>query len=104
MKHIYTHEELLVLHSVKNILTRHGVDSFVKNEHVAPMSARHGISNMFHELWVYNDEDYTKASTIIENEVENPEPKVSWHCAGCDEDNDGSFEVCWKCENPPAEI
>ena len=103
MKHIYTHEEILILQSAKNILARSGIDSFVKNEHVSTMSARHGISNMFHELWIYNDEDYAKASSIIEREVENPKPKASWYCAVCDEENDGSFEVCWKCQNPQSE-
>lgn len=97
MKVIYTHENIMILHSVKNILTINGIESFFKNEYVDTMSARHGISNMFHELWISHDEDYEKASKIIESEVENPEPKKSWVCVGCQEENEGSFEICWNC-------
>ena len=98
MKLIYTHENVLVLHSAKNVLALNSIESFVKNEHTIPISARHGISNIFHELWIIHDKDYAKVSTVIENEVANPEPKEPWLCAECNEENDGSFEVCWNCQ------
>lgn len=99
MKHIYTHDNILVLHSVKNLLAINGIESFVKNEHTIPAGARHGISNIFHELWVVNDQDYQKAVGIIDTEIENPPQKQSWLCAHCNEENDGSFEICWQCHS-----
>jgi len=102
MKHIYTHENIAVLHSVKNVLGLNDIESFVKNEHVVSMSARHGIENMFHQLWILNDADYNKASLIIENEIKNPTPKAAWICAKCNEENDGNFEICWRCQNTPS--
>ena len=98
MRLIYTHENIAVLHSAKNILSLNDIDSFVKNEHVIPTGARHGINNIFLELWINCDKDYDRASAIIENEIENPEPKDSWVCAKCNEENDGSFELCWSCQ------
>ena len=98
MKHIYTHDNIVVLHSAKNILELHGIESFVKNEHSMPVGPSHGINNVFLELWILNDNDYNKASAVIENEVENQVPKDSWQCGSCGEVNDGSFELCWKCQ------
>ncbi len=98
MKLVYTHDNITVVHSAKNILALNNIAAFVKGEHVAPMSARHGIENTYIELWINHDEDYEKASTIIENQLLNPELKESWVCTEWKEENDGSFEVCWKCQ------
>ncbi len=98
MKHIYTHDNVVVLHSVKNVLAASDIESFVKNEHTIPVSANHGINNIFHELWILNDQDYDKARMIIDKEIDNPEPKASWVCSNCGEENEGSFEICWKCQ------
>ena len=99
MKLIYKHENIAVLHSAKNVLELNDIESFVKGEHGSTMSARFGISNIFHELWLKQDQDYDRASQIIETVIENPERKASWICAKCSEENDGSFEVCWKCQS-----
>lgn len=101
MKHIYTNENIMLLHSAKNILALNDIRSFVKNEHVIPTGARHGINNIFLELWINHDQDYAKAKEIIENEVENPESKESWVCSECNEENGGSFEFCWNCQTVP---
>lgn len=100
MRLIYKHDNVAVLHSVKNVLALHNIDSFVKDEQIGAMGARFGISNTFMELWLEHDQDYEKACAIIENEITNPESKNPWMCTGCDEENDGSFEFCWKCQKP----
>ncbi len=100
MKHIYTHDNIVVLHSIKNILSMNDIESTVKNEHTVPVGAQHGINNIFHELWILNDQDYDKAAALIESEFENPEPGKSWICSYCSEENEGNFEVCWKCQRP----
>ena len=102
MKLIYKHYNIAVLNSVKNVLTLNDIESFVKGEHGSTMSTRFGISNIFHELWLRHDADYDKASTIIDKEIENPEPREPWVCAECNEENEGSFEVCWNCQHVQA--
>lgn len=98
MKRIYTDDNIVVLHSVKNVLELNDIASIVKNEHTIPAGARHGINNIFHELWILNDGDYERASALIESEIVNPIPKDGWLCSNCSEENEGSFEVCWKCQ------
>ena len=90
MKKIYTHENVAVLHSAKNILALDDIESFVKNEHT--------IANGARQLWIINDQDFAKASTIIEEQLTNPKPTEPWACHKCDEENDGSFDFCWKCQ------
>lgn len=98
MKHVYTHDNIVVLHSVKNVLSRHDIESFIKNEHSVPVGAQHGINNIFHELWIVNDADQAQASRIIKDEFESVGSKDEWICSRCHEQNDGSFEICWKCQ------
>ncbi|MFT4816644.1 MAG: hypothetical protein ACI80L_001863 [Pseudohongiellaceae bacterium] len=98
MQKVYTDENVVVLHSAKNILALNGIESFVKNEHTIPNGARHGIQNMFLELWIINDQDFVKASSIIEERLTNAAPKEPWVCSKCTEENDGSFDFCWKCQ------
>lgn len=100
MKRIYTHDNVVVLHSIKNVLALNNIESFVKNEHTAPVGAQHGINNIFHELWLNNDEDFDRAAVIIDKKIDNPPFKAAWVCSHCHEQNDGSFEICWQCQSP----
>ena len=104
MKPIYTHDNVVILHSVKNILAINDIESFVKNEHTIPIGAQHGINNTFFELWIVNDQDLEKAKAIIEKEIDNPVFKNSWICSNCGEKNEGSFEICWKCQKSRGSI
>ena len=104
MKKIYTHENIMVLHSAKNILALNNIESFVKNEHTLPNGGRHGIDNIFLELWITNDDNFTEAASIIESQLNNPEPRADWICPECNEENDGSFDLCWKCQTEKADI
>lgn len=97
MKHIYTHDNIVVLHSVKNVLALNGIKSFVKNEHTVPVGAQHGINNIFHELWLVDASDFEKATALIQNTVDNPDIGPAWVCSHCKEENDAVFEICWKC-------
>lgn len=98
MKQVYTHENIVVVHSVKNILANNDIESYVKNDDISAMGARNGIANIFQELWILNDADYDRARELIAAEVDNPASEEPWLCAGCGEENEGSFEICWKCQ------
>ena len=98
MKLIYTHENVMILNSVKNILERSNIETVFKNEYSAPNGANLGINNIFQELYIVDDTDYLRAREIVEREVINPEPKQAWHCPQCGEENAGSFDFCWNCK------
>ncbi|MCH7671266.1 MAG: DUF2007 domain-containing protein [Proteobacteria bacterium] len=102
MNIVYKHENKAILHSAKNLLELNGIECFLINEHSATAGGNLGLSNTAAELWVRNASDEAKARGIIDAEITNASSKPSWICGQCEEENDGSFEVCWKCQSEPA--
>ena len=98
MNLIYTNENPLLVHSAKNILDMKGIESFYKNEHGNTMGPEFGTSN-FLELWIANKKDYNLARELIDSEIENPPLQEPWLCSECNEENEGSFDLCWKCQS-----
>lgn len=100
MRKVYSHENLAVLNMAKNVLEHNGIDCFVKNEYHA--SGGHvGWAAIPIELWVYDSEQEGNAAALLEKELNPCEKRVEWRCKHCDEENDGSFETCWKCQRAP---
>ena len=98
MKLIYTHENMSLVHSAKNILEMNGIDCLLKNEHGNTMGAEFGITNLA-EVWILDTDDYDKALKIIEDKISNVSEKSPWICGECNEENEGNFEICWKCQS-----
>lgn len=97
MRKVYTHENLAILQTAKGLLEHNGIDCFVKNEYHA--SGGHvGLESVPLELWVHNSADAEKAISLLETEFSNSNEKPVWICNKCKEENDGSFETCWKCQ------
>jgi len=102
MNIVYRHENKVLLYSARNLLELNGIECLIRNEHSASAAGNLGISNSAAELWVRNSADEAKARDIIDTEITNVPSKPSWVCGQCEEENDGSFEVCWKCQSEPA--
>jgi hypothetical protein len=98
MSLVYRNENNLMVHSARNILEVNDINCYLKNEHGNTMGIEFGLSNLL-ELWVSDIKDYDKAMLLIKNEVENPTEKPAWNCSGCQEENEGSFEICWSCQS-----
>ena len=97
MRKVYTHENLTILQTAKGLLEHNGIDCFVKNEYHA--SGGHvGLESVPLELWVQNTADAESAVSLLENELSDSKRKPAWICNKCNEENDGSFETCWKCQ------
>jgi len=97
MRKVYTHENLTILQTAKGLLEHNGIDCFVKNEYHA--SGGHvGWESVPLELWVHNTGDAESAVSILEIELSDSRKKPLWICNKCNEENDGSFETCWKCQ------
>ena len=99
MRRVYENEKELIVHSAKNVLELNGIECFLKNEHSASVGGNLGITNTCAELWISNISDYENAVSLLEKEINNSASKASWTCDKCDEANDGSFELCWNCQN-----
>ena len=90
----------MILRSAKGLLELNEIDCFIKNEYHA--SGGHvGFESIPIELWVQNSDHADKAISILEKELNPTMEKADWECKHCGEENDGSFETCWKCQRAP---
>jgi len=79
------------------------LNCFIKNEFHA--SGGHvGFESIPIELWVHDSEQAERAVSILEKELTANKDLPDWECAKCGEENDASFESCWKCQAAAAEI
>ncbi|MEQ9023137.1 MAG: DUF2007 domain-containing protein [Pseudomonadales bacterium] len=101
MQKVYSHENLAILVSAKNLLELNDIDCFIKNEFHA--SGGHvGLDFVPLELWVKDSDNAKAAASILETQLTEPGELPGWACARCGEQNEGSFETCWKCQGEPA--
>jgi hypothetical protein len=98
MKLIYTHENSFLVSNIKNIVENKGLSVFLKNEFAAGGSGDLAPLETWVELWIANDSDYDQAMSIIDD-FQKSDSKPDWLCNSCGEENSGSFEFCWNCQN-----
>ncbi len=98
MKKVYSHENLAMVHSARNLLELEKIESVIKNEHFG--SGGHvGIEAVPIELWVLDDASAEPAIAILEQKLSPTTGQSTWTCQQCGEENTGSFEICWKCQH-----
>ena len=99
MKKVYTHENLFLIHNVKNLMERQGIEVIIKNEFSSGAAGEIAVFDTWPELWVIDDRDEIRALNIADS-ADNGSSLDVWYCRQCGEENDGSFEICWQCQAP----
>ncbi len=94
MKKLYSTDNRIQAINYKNIIENENIKVTLKNEHSAGRAAP-GLSICL-ELWVDNP-NYKKARDILYS-LKIVSDKKDWVCKACNETNDASFEICWKCQ------
>jgi hypothetical protein len=97
MKLIYTHENLVLVVHAQNLLEQQGLRTAIKNEFARGAVGDISALSAWPEVWVMNDDDYDTAVKIIREAVMDSSA-TGWVCKTCNEENEGSFEFCWNCE------
>lgn len=99
MIQIFSNENAMIVHGVKNLLELNEIDCFLKNEHASTSGANLGLGNLAIELWIHDASLKDRALALIEEtktQVSNAEP---WICEKCKQDNEGNFDLCWNCQS-----
>lgn len=99
MKLAYTHENRIIVSSVKNILENNGIRVTLRNEYSSSAMGEVSPFDTWLELWVHSDYDFKCATAIIEDAL-SEESSADWVCPNCKEDNGGDFGLCWNCLQP----
>ena len=96
MKLIYTHENRIMALNIRNVLINHGFDVTLNNEFASSASGGLAPFDTWPEVWLLKDEDFDNAKKIIES-ISYNSIQAAWECKKCQEENDESFDYCWKC-------
>lgn len=97
MKMVYTNESSFLVNSMKDRILAEKIEVFIKNEYAQGAMGELSPFDTWPEVWVANEQDFDRATEIVNLSQSNQEA-ADWTCKNCSEENDGSFEVCWKCQ------
>ena len=73
------------------------MDCVIKNDQLSGGLGEIPFLECLPELWVLEDQDLARATTLLKNLEEPSGITAQWRCAGCGELNDGQFGACWHC-------
>ncbi|MEP0548066.1 MAG: DUF2007 domain-containing protein [Rhodothermales bacterium] len=100
MHRVYSHFNPAMVQLVKNELEQRGIESTIKNEHLATVvGGAAGATDAWSELWVVDEERLGEAVEVVSEVIEGDtgESAEPWTCPSCGEEVDGLFAVCWNC-------
>lgn len=83
---------------VKGLLDEAAIPSMIRNEHLAMALGELAPSDCSPEVWILNDEDYSRAKEIVDT-LRNTKVEThnAWICPSCGESIEGQFTSCWNC-------
>lgn len=97
MIRIFSHDNAMVVHNIKNILQNNGIVCTLKNEFGASAAGEVPPIEVWPEIWI-DDAQSEKAVQLIEEVMHGTNDKTHWRCTHCSEENPPAFEICWRCE------
>ena len=96
MRKLFSHENRIIVFNLRNVLEGEGIDTHVVNEFAAGGAGDLPTFDTWPELWLEDETCIDEAEAIL-REILEQRPGSEWYCRGCQELNDGAFQVCWKC-------
>lgn len=71
MKKLKTFSGITECHLYRSVLKLNGIDCFVRNDDISPLSGVLPLGDAWPELWIYDDDAYDQAMKILEAHQEN---------------------------------
>jgi len=98
LKKVYCAKDPLMVGHLRNVLATFGIRCVTKNLDLSSAAGELPPIDCWPELWVVEDEKYTKARAILKKSLAPLESvKKPWLCGDCGENIEGQFSECWKC-------
>ncbi len=98
MLKLFVSNSLIEVETRKEVLDQEGILCTIKNQQGSSLAGEVPFAEVFPELWVINNDDYSRAKEVLENWSDISSEKAStWTCSGCGEQHTGEFTTCWKC-------
>ena len=87
MKMIFTSEDIVYLHHLKNILQAKEIDCVIKNDRLISISGEIPMGNCWPELWVVDVMYERWAKELIEQSRVQSDEEDTWVCKHCGEEH-----------------
>ena len=98
MKKVYSHESIVTITHLRNLLDAQGVPALVRNDRLFGVLGEVPFMECWPQLWVLNDLQADHARELIAEALAEPTSKqVDWTCQHCGERIEGQFGRCWNC-------
>lgn len=102
MERIYSEHSPIFIYHLKDILEEKGISTIIKNEFLSGGVGELPPTEVWPELWVVDKGDGDAAQKIVQEFIESTRSLArDWVCAGCGEQVEGQFRVCWNCGSAP---
>ena len=101
--HTFNHAEPALAGMFRELLQREGVNCLLRNEELFAGLGEIPFTECYPELWVVDDELFTRASSLLKQFMASESASTPWTCSQCGEQLEGQFNSCWKCGTIRAE-
>ncbi|WP_371372308.1 DUF2007 domain-containing protein [Thalassotalea aquiviva] len=97
MQKIYSADNLIQVHHIKNILESHQIECIIKNQNLTSIAGEVPSVECWPQVWLINPEQADLANQLIEQQKSGVIDTTLWECHSCREKIDANFEICWQC-------
>jgi anaerobic ribonucleoside-triphosphate reductase len=99
MKRIFSSQNPMVIHLMKNLLELEGIMAIVRNENLTTALGGIPATECWVELWILDESREAEARDIIRKEQKSEDTAMTWPwiCSRCGENIEGQFTECWNC-------
>ncbi len=94
---VFTHVNPMLVQYAAQLLRQNGIDVALRNEFVTSVMGSGAPCDAWTEVWV-DEANEARALDLLQRMTSEPEGEA-WVCTVCGEQNDASFEACWKCRS-----
>jgi len=96
MIRIFSHDNIFIVHNIKNILNAAGIITELRNDLINSAAGELPPTEVWPEIWIM-PEQQQKAEALIKLAMQGDPSRTSWFCEDCNESNEPAFELCWHC-------
>ena len=94
---VYSHENIVQVHHIKNLLESNGIECAIKNEAITSLAGEVPMTECWPQVWLNDDNEKQRSLDLIFNYQEQDQNKENWTCTSCKENIESEFDICWNC-------
>lgn len=90
-------QSLIEIESLRAQLEDAGISCFIKNQHASTLAGEVPFAEVFPELWLTRDEDFSQAKELLALWKDVSTHGHGWTCDNCKEKHSAQYTECWRC-------